>query len=292
MIFTLYLADCIGNEKNCLYRNEKPVNNASDLAAALAFDHTCGHFSNNYRSTKNFLSSDCIVMDFDNDQTEDPSEWMTPDRIASLLPDVNLAIAPSRHNMLPKGSISARPRGHVYFPISAATDPGIYASIKAAICSQYPFFDDNAVDTARFIFGTGMDADDILWQDGWMNIDEDLSIPEETECRHDSIPSGQRNKTLSRFAGRVLKKLGDCEEAHNAFLLRASKCEEPLEEEELSNIWASALRFFKKKKKKDKSYISPEDYNDDFGKDSLKPEDYSDIGEAKALVAEYGSELR
>ena len=73
MIFTLYLADCIGNEKNCLYRNEKPVNNASDLAAALAFDHTCGHFSNNYRSTKNFLSSDCIVMDFDNDQTEDPS---------------------------------------------------------------------------------------------------------------------------------------------------------------------------------------------------------------------------
>ena len=24
MIFTLYLADCIGNEENCLYRNEKP----------------------------------------------------------------------------------------------------------------------------------------------------------------------------------------------------------------------------------------------------------------------------
>ena len=115
--------------------------------------------------------ADCIVMDFDNDQTEDPSEWMTPDRIASLLPDVNLAIAPSRHNMLPKGSISARPRGHVYFSISAATDPGKYASIKAAICSQYPFFDDNALGAARFIYGSKVKETDIIWHEGTKTID-------------------------------------------------------------------------------------------------------------------------
>lgn len=300
MNFKLYTADCIGNEKNCLYRNERSIDSPGDLAAALAFDHTCGHFKNNYRSKANFISSDCIVMDFDNDKTEDPSEWMTPDKIASLLPDVNLAIAPSRHNMLPKGTISARPRGHVYFPIENTTDPEKYASIKASIRSHFPFFDDNAVDAARFIFGTGMDADDILWQDGWLNIDEELApalqSEEREESTHDTIPSGQRNKTMSRFAARLLKKLGDTEGVHNAFLLRATKCDPPLPEEELRTIWSSALRFYKKTVSQQKDYVDPKDYNDDFAggeeSGSLKPEDYSDIGEAKALVAEYGSELR
>ena len=294
MNFKLYTADCIGNEKNCLYRNEREIATPGDLAAALAFDHTCGRFKNSYRSKNNFISSDCIVMDFDNDKTEDPSEWMTPDKIASLLPDVNLAIAPSRHNMLPKGTISARPRGHVYFPIADTTDAEKYASIKAAIRVHFPFFDDNAVDAARFIFGTGMDAEDILWQDGWLNIDEELT-PVSQEPSRDIIPSGQRNKTMSRFAARVLKKLGDTEESYNAFLRRAEKCDPPLPDAELRTIWGSALRFYKKTIQKDKTYVPPSEYNDDFtaeGSNSLKPEDYSDIGEAKALVAEYGSELR
>lgn len=293
MDFKLYTADCVGNEKNCLYRTERTIKNPSDLAQALAFDHTCGRFKNNYRSKSNFLSSDCIVMDFDNDHTEDPSEWMTPSKIAALLPDVNLAIAPSRHNMLPKGSISARPRGHVYFPIKNTEDANNYSTVKAAIRSRFPFFDDNAVDAARFIFGTGMEAEDILWQDGWLCIDEELQT--ETKTNHDTIPSGTRNKTLSRFAARVLKRFGDCDAAHDAFLQRASKCDEPLPEEELSTIWASAQRFYRKTVSKQKGYIDPEKYNDDFAEESigsLKPEDYSDIGEAKILVAEYGSELR
>lgn len=39
-------------------------------------------------------------------------------------------------------------------------------------------------------------------------------------------------------------------------------------------------------------YIPPEEYNDEFGSASLKPEDYSDIGEAKVLSREYGNELK
>ena len=38
---------------------------------------------------------------------------------------------------------------------------------------------------------------------------------------------------------------------------------------------------------------TPDDYEDDFGKaGSLKPGDYSDIGEAKAFVKEYGEMVR
>ena len=33
-------------------------------------------------------------------------------------------------------------------------------------------------------------------------------------------------------------------------------------------------------------------YNDEFGSAGMKPEDYSDIGEAKMLTREYGNELK
>ena len=39
-------------------------------------------------------------------------------------------------------------------------------------------------------------------------------------------------------------------------------------------------------------YVPPDKYNDEFAAGSLMPEDYSDIGQAKALVKEYGGELR
>ena len=38
--------------------------------------------------------------------------------------------------------------------------------------------------------------------------------------------------------------------------------------------------------------MSPEDYNGEFCRESLKPADYSDIGQAKVLAKEYGVELR
>ena len=43
----------------------------------------------------------------------------------------------------------------------------------------------------------------------------------------------------------------------------------------------------------DRRYVSPNQYNNDFAcQGSLKPEDYSDIGQAKVLKREYGDELR
>ena len=43
---------------------------------------------------------------------------------------------------------------------------------------------------------------------------------------------------------------------------------------------------------KQEGYVSPEDYNDEFCRASLKPADYSDIGQAKVLAKECGVELR
>ena len=97
--------------------------------------------------------------------------------------------------------------------------------------------------------------------------------------------------TLSHFASRVLKRFGDTEKARDAFLERAGKCEPPLGQKELRTIWRSALKFFRNKVAASADYISPGEYENEFGRLSLMPEDYSDIGQAKVLRKEYGDEL-
>lgn len=288
MQLTICTANCVGNQKNCLYPNKNVVTSAEELKEAAKLDHVCAEYKNNYRSADNFLKSDVIVMDCDNDHTENPDEWITPEALDEILTDVSYAIAPSRHNMLSKDGKAARPKFHVYFSIEELTDAEGYVAIKKAIHAQFPFFDDNALDAARFIYGA--DTGEVIWHEGWLTIDELLqNVPAPTNIgRSNSIPEGQRNNTLSRFAGRVVKRYGSTDKAHEIFLEEAKKCDPPMDEEELTAIWNSAIKFARKVQGQD-GYVPPDDYNSDF--DSLRPSDFSDIGQAKVLTREYGNEL-
>lgn len=76
-----------------------------------------------------------------------------------------------------------------------------------------------------------------------------------------TIPEGQRNSTLSRFAGRVLKKYGaDDGKAAQAFRDEAAKCSPSLEEGELTTIWNSALNFYRSKVQTSPDYLPPAEY--------------------------------
>ena len=300
MQFTLFSADCIGKAANCSYPHKVLVDDAMTMEGAVAHDHVCATYKNNYRNNANFQMSDVIPMDIDNDHSDNPADWITADKMDELFGSIDYVLVPSRHHMLPKDGKSERPRYHVYFPIVNCTDADEYTAIKVALQKAYPFFDDNALDAARFLFGA--DADEVVWHEGWMLITDDLVIeetPEEDEEFNDGVVSGpitkgSRNNTLSRFAGRVLKKYGECDKAHEVFLEQAEKCDPPLEDSELNTIWYSALKFFRNKVSKDSGYIPPDQYNNDFGDGagSLKPEDYSDVGQAKVLSREYGDELK
>lgn len=212
-----------------------------------------------------------------------------------MFKEVNHIIIPSRHNMLPKGNKPARPRMHILFPVQVYSDGEVYASVKNSIQKKYPILDDNAVDAARFFFGSPCESEDIIWNEGSCNIDEYLSFEtKEAPPMYygSSIPEGSRNNTLSHFAGRLLKKLGITEEAREQFLARASQCKPPLSDEELNTIWLSAIKFARKVQSQD-GYIPPEEYNNDFGKPmGMKPEDYSDIGEAKVLAVNCNNVLK
>lgn len=300
MQMTLFHADVVGKAANCAYPHKVVVADTDALKCVIAHDHVCATYKNNYRNIANFQMSDVVPMDIDNDHSDDPADWITEDKMDELFGSIDYVLVPSRHHMLPKDGKSERPRYHVYFPIVNCTDADEYTAIKVALQKAYPFFDDNALDAARFLFGA--DADEVVWHEGWMLITDDLVIeetPEEDEEFNDGVVSGpitkgSRNNTLSRFAGRVLKKYGECDKAHEVFLEQAEKCDPPLEDSELNTIWFSALKFFRNKVSKDSGYIPPDQYNNDFGDGagSLKPEDYSDVGQAKVLSREYGDELK
>ena len=283
MKLTFYTANCRGNAKNSLYPNKRVVDNVDNFLEVMAFDHVCGEFKEFRRGSDNFLCSDVDVMDCDNDHSENPEDWIFPESLLERLDDVSFVIVPSRNNQKIKDGKSARPRFHVYFPHDPVTDAASCAGLKRAIQKQFPFFDGNALDAARFIFGNF--TEDILWHEGELTIDCLVKTPER------GIPQGQRNSTMSHFAGRVLKRYGNTDKAYRIFQEEAEKCNPPLEKEELDTIWQSACRFVKKVQGQE-GYVPPEDYNDEFCRESLKPADYSDIGQAKVLAREYGVELR
>lgn len=298
MELILYTANCTGSPENCLYPNRAVITDAAQAAEATKHDHVFAKYKHDYRSMDNFIEASVIPMDCDNDHSEDPAAWETAESLSGKLQDIDHVIIPSRHHMLPKGKLSARPRLHVWFPTQRYTDHAQYAAVKNAIQKRYPFFDDNAVDSARFFYGSAVEAKDIVWNEGFLQIDETLdesdSLEEEYEKQipvYGTILEGSRNNTMSHYAGRVLKKYGITDKAYELYQERATRCEPPLPAKELDSIWKSAVRFARKVQEQE-GYIPPEEYNDEFGTGTMKPEDYSDIGEAKVLAAECAGKLR
>ena len=291
-MFTLYSADIIGNPGNCSYPNKTEVTDVDSLRAAVCHDYVCAEYKNSYRSSDNFLGADCLPVDCDNDHSEDPSDWVLPADVAAAFPNVSFAVHYSRYNMREKNGKPARPKFHILFPITRMTDAVAYSDMKKLVNSIFPYFDNKALDAARFFFGTSTVEVELF--PGNMNLTEFLENDDfDSNMPGDHrpsmiIPEGSRNATMSRFAGRVIKKYGDSAEAYQCFLDEAAKCTPPLEDAELSTIWHSAQRFYARVQQQD-GYVPPEVYNDDT---SYKPEDFSDVGQAEVLAKHFSGELR
>lgn len=281
MNFTLYTADCTGNPKNKLYLHEAVITSTVDMKKSARFDHVCAKYTKNSRSEANFLFADNAPMDCDNSHSENTDDWITPEALDAILPDVQYVLIFSRSHMKEKEGKAARPRFHVYFPTSLYEDAVAYKALKKKIQQQFPFFDGNALDAARFLFGSD---GDVIWHEGSLTIENYLLLMQQKK----SIPAGQRNSTLSRYAGKLVKRFGSSEEAHAKFLERAAECNPPLDDEELETIWHSASKFGKRVSSQD-GYIPPEQYGDMMP--GMIPADFSDIGEARTFADMYDDEV-
>ena len=287
----MYHADCIGQEKNCQYRHRVEITDEASLLEVVRHDYVCAEYQDGYRSNNNFIGSDCVAMDFDNDHSENPDDWVRPSMIVEALPGVTIAIHYSRNHMRIKKGKPARPKFHVMIAIDPVTDSKAYAAIKRKLAALLPFVDMNALDSARFFFGTEDPLIEFYPGDKTLN---DLLADEDFDAGMDSgqygeqvITEGKRNATMSRKAGKIVKRFGYNEEAHEIFLREAEKCDPPLEDDELDKIWHSAARTVQWAQEQP-GYIPPEEFN---AIGSLKPDDYSDVGQAKVIALECAREL-
>lgn len=288
MKFTLYTSNAVGNLTNTTYPNEVKVTDEDSLKQAVQVDHVCAEYKNHQRSNDNFLWSDCVPMDCDNDHSDDGKDWVTPLKVALAFPGVSFAVVYSRNNNTAKGSKTARPRFHIYFPIERIDDASSYTDLKNQIAEEFPYFDSNALDSARFLFGYSNPQVEIY--KGNLTVDEVVGVDAFAlwDAEQDQIGEGGRNNTMSHIAGRLIKRYGNTDEARQLFEKESLKCNPPLGEDELKRIWQSAVSFGKKVQKQE-GYIAPEKYNLGL---KLVPYDFTDVGQAKVLVEEYKDKMR
>ena len=296
----LFCANVTGIESNCNYPNERQITGEEALKAAVARDYVVARFKNSYRNTANFLSANCLCKDCDNDHSDNPADWVTPEDVRRAFPDVTLAIHYSRNHMKPKRGKIPRPKFHCIMLTSEITDHEEYKRLAKLAHKVFPYFDTRAEDAAHFFFGTP-DAQ-VEFYPGTITLNECLEMYY-PDAEDDSfweldtpytgtIPEGSRNNTMSHFAGRVLKRFGDTDEAYRAFLKRAARCEPPLDDDELKTIWRSAQNFYQRISREE-DYVPPEEWNAGHSSSfKYDPADRTDVGQARLLGAYFGQELR
>lgn len=301
IFMTMYYNTVRERAMNTEYPIEKNVCSIGDLREVVSHDHVCARYKFNRRKIDNFERADCCMLDIDNMETDDPAEWIYPKDIVEKFPDVPFYIVHSRNHMKAKGGKSPRPKFHVYFPIESINDAVMYRNFKDKVCTYFPSFDQNAKDSARFFFGVENPEiefydGEILLSDFMKNIANEQNKQNEEQREDESmgnineeiIPEGQRNNTLCSFAARALKRWGENDEkAYELFRKEAEKCRPLLEEKELNSIWYGALKFYREKISTNPEYVSPETYAKRM--QSLKPFDFTDVGQAKVFQREYGN---
>ena len=289
--FTLCAASTSGNAHNNHYPNHHQIADEAGLEQVARLDHVAATYTNDRRSSASFIAPDCVVMDIDNDHTKESSDWVTPEKLGELMAGVAFITVTSRNHQKAKGMLSARPRFHVYFPIRPVTDAEVYAGLKRRLAARFSFFDQQALDAGRFIYGTTNPETTIhngtKLLDAWLDEADEIDVFDAFDAATRVIGEGSRNATLSRFAGRVLMRYGQTDQARNLFDRKASLCEPPLSDHELESIWNSACRFAAKVEAQP-DYLSPEAYAE---LTSLKPEDFTDVGEATILAGEYAGRI-
>lgn len=261
-----------GNAKITSYPHLIEIKSVDDLRKVAQHDHVCGTFANGKRGIHSFRECDCIMMDCDNSDSDEFMDWMFPDNVQEAFPGVAFYVVYSRNHMKDKGELSARPRFHVYFPLSQTiTDAKAVETLKRRVRDEYPAFDGNALDAARFFFG--VEEPEVEYYAGPLTVDTFL---ERLDSLPNEIPEGQRNSTLSRYAGQVFKRLGDTDEAvarvHEA---NEKRCAPPLDADEVETIIGSARRSYLEKVSKDPNYIPPDEY---------AAMDFATIGKRKKAV--------
>ena len=260
MELTLYTSNVRGLASNTKYNSKVSIADIESLKKALSYDYVPVLFKDYTRSIANFISSNCIIVDCDNDHSDKPEDWIDLVKLMEHFPNVRFYIHYSRHHMKWKDDKSPRPRFHIIFFCNEITDEKVYSSLKKDIYNYFPYIDNNALDSARLFFGT--ENPEVEYVDGELTIDEFMKDikSEEFLLQDKPIAEGTRNATMHKYATKLLKRYGDTPDAYNEYLNISERCSPPLDDAELNQIWASANKFYKDKVLTSPTYVKPDEY--------------------------------
>lgn len=260
---TLTPSNYYQDAKKSKYQNPVVVESLEDFKKVILKDYACAVYKDNHRSIDDFLYADAIVFDIDNDHSENPDDWITPDKVSSFFDDVPIYIQYSRNHMKIKNGKPARPKFHIIMPIDKVTDAKEYRAMKEKVYSIFPFVDGQALDSARLLFGTSEPKVDYI--DGTRTLTDFLKeYDDEAKFAQlgETIPQGSRNKTMHSIALKLLTRYGLCNESLDKYREASTRCSPPLENDELNTIWKSALKYYEVIKAQ-RDYIPPDEYNND-----------------------------
>ncbi len=299
MIITFYGSDVRDDPTNNKYPHEYNIDTKTGKFDPSMFTHDyVGPTFKDTRSGENFIKSNCLLIDIDNDHSDNPSEWFDKDDVENVIKGVPHIIHYSRNHMLdkpkknPKTGVvtikQKRPKMHIIIAADIKSKAE-YDNLINRLMKYLPIIDPRAKDAAHFFFGSENPKVEVI--DGYMTLNELLDELdfESLDSGDDDIPEGQRNATMHRYAVKVLKRYGDTEEASTLFDEKASHCNPPLEDFELKTIWKSALSFYNKVILADPNYKKPDDYDDD---NDYRPTDQSDVGQARLLQKYFSNDLK
>lgn len=298
MIITFYGSDVRDDPGNTKYPHEFNIDTKVGKFDPSMFTHDyVGPLFNGSRAGVNFVKSNCLLIDIDNDHSDNPSEWFDKDDLENVIKGVPHIIHYSRNHMVDKpkknknGVVTIkqkRPKMHIIIAANIKSKEE-YDNLISRLMKYLPIIDPRAKDAAHFFFGTENPKVEVI--DGYMTLNDLLDELdfESLDSGDSEIPEGERNATMHRYAVKVLKRYGDTEEALTLFDERASHCNPPLEEFELKTIWKSALSFYNKVILADPNYKKPDDYEDD---NDYRPTDQSDVGQARLLQKYFSNDLK
>ena len=176
-MITIFYSDTRNDPKNCRYPNRLPDLSDEALKEAFSHDYVCAEYRGNYRNADNFIRSTCLAFDVDNDFSDDPAEWLSPEDIRDAFLGVEIIVHYSRSHMKAKNGRPARPKFHVFFPIEECTGAEEYAAMKQRVYEYFPYFDAQALDAARFFFGT--ENPEIECYEGTLLSDTNLQLKQD-----------------------------------------------------------------------------------------------------------------
>ncbi len=265
--FKIFYSNCIQQYNNCLYPNEIDVTNVESLKKAVSHDYVCVKYKDNYRSIDNFISSNCVGVDFDNDHSNNPDDWVISVSIKEFFSGVPYLIHYSKLHMKPKigkgkTEYGPRPRFHIIFLIDEITTADEYKELKERLYDYYPLIDPNAKVSARFLADTIEPL--VEYHDGTIILNKflnDVISKKAFSELGEVIPEGSRNAKMHKIACSLLVKYGICDESKSKYWEASNKCNPPLEKNELNLIWKSAAKFYRNKVVTNPSYTKPEEYN-------------------------------